>query len=150
MWLQFCQKCHLENVLLNMSCLPGTSIDFLNSEHRGTRRKFFCILLSPPVFGCLWILTNLTLPVECNHCLKMWRIVEIAKFHVVFFFNKFIYLFVYFWLRWVFIAASGLSLVAAGGGYSSLQCEGFSLQWLLLWSTGSRHTGFSSCGTRAQ
>ena len=28
-------------------------------------------------------------------------------------------------------------------------CEGFSLQWLLLlWSTGSRHAGFSSCGTR--
>ena len=30
-----------------------------------------------------------------------------------------------------------------------MQCTGFSLRWLLLlWSTGSRHTGFSSCGTR--
>ena len=30
---------------------------------------------------------------------------------------------------------------------SSLRCAGFSLQWLLLlWSTGSRHAGFSSCG----
>ena len=27
-------------------------------------------------------------------------------------------------------------------GYSLLQWAGFSLQWLLLWSTGSRHAGF--------
>ena len=34
--------------------------------------------------------------------------------------------------------------------YSSLQCAGFSLWWLLLLqSTGSRHMGFSSCGLRA-
>ena len=45
----------------------------------------------------------------------------------------------------------GLSLVAASGGYSSLQCVGFSLRWLLLLrSRGSRRTGFSSCGTWAQ
>ena len=63
--------------------------------------------------------------------------------------NKFI-LFIYFWLRWVFVAARGLSLVVASGGYSSLQREGFSLWWLLLsWSSGSRRVGFSSCGTRA-
>ena len=36
----------------------------------------------------------------------------------------------------------GLSLVAASGGYSSLQCMGFSSQWLLLLqSMGSRHAG---------
>ena len=64
--------------------------------------------------------------------------------------NKFIYLFVCFWLHWVFVAARGLSLVAASGGYSLLQCMGFSLQWLLLlWSMGSRCTGFSSCGSWA-
>ena len=39
---------------------------------------------------------------------------------------KFFYLF-YFWLCWVFVAARGLSLVSASGGYSSLQCTGFSL-----------------------
>ena len=38
----------------------------------------------------------------------------------------------YFWLRWVFVAALGLSLVAARGGYSLLQHAGFSLQWLLV------------------
>ena len=55
-----------------------------------------------------------------------------------------------FWLHWVFVAVRRLSLVVASGGYSSLRCAGFSLWWLLLlWSTGSRHTGFSSCGSRA-
>ena len=54
-------------------------------------------------------------------------------------------------IYWVFVAAHGLSLVAASGGYSSLRCTGFSLQWfLLLRSTGSRHASFSSCGTQAQ
>ena len=73
--------------------------------------------------------------------------------HDFFFLNKFIYLFLAaLGLRcWVFVAVRGLSLVAASGGYSSLQCVGFSLRWLLLlWSTGSRRVGFSSCGTRAQ
>ena len=66
-------------------------------------------------------------------------------------FLKIIYLFIYFWLCWVFIAAHGLSLVAASRGYSSLRCGGFSLRWLLLLgSMGSRHTGFSSCGAWAQ
>ena len=70
----------------------------------------------------------------------------------IFYFKRIIYfiLFIYFWLRWVFAAARGLSLLVANGGYSSLRCTGFSLRWLLLLrSTGSRHVGFSSCGTRA-
>ena len=63
----------------------------------------------------------------------------------------FIYLFIYFWLSWIFVAACGLSLVAVSRGYSPLRCTGFSLRWLLLLrSTGSRHAGFSSCGARAQ
>ena len=67
------------------------------------------------------------------------------------FFNLFFKNLFYFWLCWVFVAAHGLSLVAASEGYSSLRCAGFSLQWLLLLqSTRSRRAGFSSCGTRAQ
>ena len=59
-------------------------------------------------------------------------------------------LFIYFWLRWVFVAARGLSLVVVSRGYSLLRCAGFSLRWLLLLrSTGSRHAGFSSCGSWA-
>ena len=82
-----------------------------------------------------------------------------------------VYLFIYlFSLCWVFVAARRLSLVAASGGYSSLRCMCFSLQWLLLLqSTGSRCEGsvvvahrlsscgswplecrLSSCGARAQ
>ena len=45
--------------------------------------------------------------------------------------NLFI-LFIYFWLRWVFIAAHRLPLVAVSRGYSLLQWAGFSLRWLLL------------------
>ena len=67
----------------------------------------------------------------------------------LFFINLFY--FIYFWLHWVFVAAHGLSLVVASGGYSSLPYAGFSLRWLLLLrSMGSRRMGFSSCGTRAQ
>ena len=63
----------------------------------------------------------------------------------------------YFWLHWVFVAVRGLSLLVASGGYSSLQCVGFSLRWLLLcgaWDLGSRASvvaarGLSSCSSRA-
>ena len=64
---------------------------------------------------------------------------------------SFFFFFFYLWLRWVFVATCGLSLVAASRGYYSLWCAGFSLHWiLLLQSTGSTCVGFSSCGTWAQ
>ena len=66
-------------------------------------------------------------------------------------FSKLFFLRVVFfvWLWWI-CAACGLSLVAESGGYSSLWCAGFSLQWLLLLkSTDSRVHGLSSCGSRA-
>ena len=67
-----------------------------------------------------------------------------------FFKNKFIYLFIYGWVGSTLLRA-GFSLVAAGGGYSSLRGTGFSLRWvLLLRSMGSRRAGFSSCGIQAQ
>ena len=70
---------------------------------------------------------------------------------IALFFLNLCILFTYFWLHWVFVAVRGLSLVAASGSYSSLWRAGFSSWWPhLLWSTGSRLTGFSSCGTRAQ
>ena len=63
-------------------------------------------------------------------------------FSFFFFFNKFIYLFIYFWLCWVFVSVRGLSLVAASGGHSSLRYAGLSLSRpLLLRSTGSRRAG---------
>ena len=83
---------------------------------------FFCFLFIYLLFVCLFVRSF------------------IRSF--VFFLNKFIILFIYFWLRWVFVAVCGLSLVVASGGSSSLRCMGFSLQWLLLLqNTGSRHAG---------
>ena len=67
--------------------------------------------------------------------------------HLIFFPHLFIYF--YFWLCWVFIAAHGLSLVAESRGYSLVQCTGFSLcGLLLLWSTGSRARVLSSAAPR--
>ena len=85
------------------------------------------------------------LAIQCA-VVRMWGL-ELSSY---FFFSSYIYLFIY-WLRWVFVVARGLSLVAPSRGYSWLWCTGFSLWWfLLLWSTGSRRVGFSSCGTRTQ
>ena len=103
-----------------------------------------------------WIGLFVFLILSCMSCLYILEInpLSIALFatHMLFFFNINLFiLFIYFLLHWVFIAARGLSLVAVSGGYSSLRCAGFSLTWLLLlWSTGSRLVGFSSCGTWAQ
>ena len=67
---------------------------------------------------------------------------------VVFSFLRLIYL--------LFLAVLGLRCCVwtccscSEWGYSPLWCLGFSLRWpLLLWSTGSRRAGFSSCGSRA-
>ena len=56
--------------------------------------------------------------------------------------NTFCLLFIY-WLLWVFVAGHGLSLVAAGWGYSSCSVRA-SLRWFLsLPSAGSK-----ACGLR--
>ena len=74
----------------------------------------------------------------------------VSSFSLFFLFNKFIYLFIFGCVGSSLLRA-GFSLVAVSGGYSSLQCAGFSWRWLLLLrSMGSRRAGFSSCGTRAQ
>ena len=74
--------------------------------------------------------------------LNRWTTREVPPYYFILFY-LFVYLFIYlFWLRWVFVAARGLSLVAASRGCSALRCAGFSLRWLLLLrSTGSRRTG---------
>ena len=92
-------------------------------------------------FWWMYVSRNLSFHLGCPIC---WYIIV---YSILFFFN--IYLF-NFWLHWVFVPVCRLSLVAASGGYSSLQCVGFSLWWLLLLqSTGSRRVGFSSCATWA-
>ena len=59
--------------------------------------------------------------------------------------------FVSFWLRWVFVAARRLSLVAASRGYSS-HCGGFSCceaRALGTRASAIAARGLSSCGSRA-
>jgi len=65
------------------------------------------------------------------------------------FFKKW-FIYFYFWLYWVFVAARRLSLVVEGGGFSVSCCVGFSLWWpLLLRSTGSRARRLSRCNAWA-
>ena len=45
-----------------------------------------------------------------------------------YYFFKLINYFIYFWLRWVFVAAHRLSLVVASGGYSSLAVHGLLIE----------------------
>ena len=67
-------------------------------------------------------------------------------------------IFIYLWLCWVFIAPHRLSLVVVNGGYSLLQCAGFSMQWLLFCRAqvlGTRASVVAAhrlinCGTGAQ
>ena len=61
---------------------------------------------------------------------------------------------IYFWLRWVFVAACRLSLVAASRGYSSLQClEALESRLSSWWRTGlvaPRHVGSSRTRARTR
>ena len=60
----------------------------------------------------------------------------------------YLFLLIYFWLHWIFIALLGLALVVVSGGLSLLWYSAFLLRWLLfLWSMGSKYMGFSSCSS---
>ena len=70
--------------------------------------------------------------------------------------KTFIFIILFIYSIYVFLAVlgprccMGFSLVEVRWGFSLVVCTGFSLQWLLLLrSTGSRPTGFSSCGSWA-
>ena len=59
-----------------------------------------------------------------------------------FFKKKYLFIYIYSWLCWVFVSVRGLSLVVASRGHSSSRCTGLSLSRpLLLRSTGSRRAG---------
>ena len=64
-----------------------------------------------------------------------------------------IYLFIYFWLRWVFVAVRGLSLVVTlRCGARASHCGGFSCcraQALGVWASVVVARGLSSCGLLA-
>ena len=93
-------------------------------EMQKQSRRSYIILIS----FFLSVTVFVTLMNEILMLLLHFQITIFLNFFKVFF----IYFFVYFWMRWVFIAMHGLSLVVASRGYSSLQWGYFSLQWLLL------------------
>ena len=73
---------------------------------------------------------------------RSWKLMSTQRPDCEFFLKINLFIYIYFWLCWVFVSVRGLSLVAASGGHSSLQCAGLSLSWpLLLRSTGSRRAG---------
>ena len=73
---------------------------------------------------------------------------ELFAYLYVFFGEMSLYLFI--WLCWIFLAVWGLSLFVLHGSYSPAVVCGFLISVAsLLQSMGSRHVGFSSCGSRA-
>ena len=65
-------------------------------------------------------------------------------------------LFIYFWLRWVFVAACGLSLVAVSGGFSCCRAWALGVRASVVVACGLSSGGswalerrLSSCGARA-
>ena len=142
---------------LGIRCEEGEAQEV---RQAGKNRKHFVLILEITSFHSLTPVSQLvTSDCPCHLNLPFLKFFLNTTFLVpemqilLFFFFFLIYvfiLFISFWLRWVFLAACVLSLVAASRGYSSLWCAGFSLWWLfLLRSSGSRHAGFSSCGLRA-
>ena len=61
-------------------------------------------------------------------------------------------LFIYFWLRWVFIGTGRLSLILASGGYSLLAVCGLLVEVASLVAEHGAvgHAGFINCGAWAQ
>ena len=88
-------------------------------------------------FWELLVLLNLFL--QAISSAMSWMFPKMVNSHSL----KSVYFFIYLWLCWVFVAALGLSLVVAGGGYS-LSCGFSSCE---AWALG--HMGFSSCSSWA-
>ena len=78
----------------------------------------------------LWFLSKIT----SRWLLKLTKVPTVSAVHKssLLSYLLFLYLFIYFWPHWVFIAAHGLSLVAVRRGYFLDVMHGFSLWWLLL------------------
>ena len=122
-------------------CMQFTELRFFRKSHSATKHTrldfsdtlsctvFYVLIFpfsffSPPSLLSLVMFSQFTF---LNHLVNLVHLLQSCFFY---------------WLRWVFVAACGLSLVAASRGYSLLQCMGFSLRWLLLLrSTGSRARG---------
>ena len=121
------------------------------------------MLFKKLVVGGAWVIKSLSFK-KALHLRPQYLDLDFQQVSLIFYFvfhiysctsfiyscTLFIYLFIFGCLESLLLSV-GFSLVVARGRYSLLRCTGFSLQWLLLlWGTGSRRVGFSSCGTRAE
>ena len=136
---QICWHLIVHNIPLQIFCISVVSITSFLCH-------FLFYLFGFSLFSSQWAWTEI---VHFVHPFK-----EATLDLLFFFLNYGFYVCMYvcssFWLHRVFVAVCRLSLVLASKGYSLLRCTGFSLLWLLvLQSTGSRHTAFSSCCMRA-
>ena len=131
------------NVVFSYNTLNAPVFVFMSRLSSMTLYLPACILLS-------WIILK-----KLINFIGFFQRISIWSFCFLFFFKIFIYLF--FWLRWVFVAARGLSLVAASRGSSSLQFMGFSFgrfsccgaQALAVRASVVVARGLSSCSSRA-
>ena len=89
--------------------------------------------------------------------MAIWEFSDLSSYHSFFFnINLFIYLFIYFGLRWVFVAACGLSLLVASGGFSCCGARALGTRASVVVARGLSSCGLwalerrlSSCGARA-
>ena len=105
----------------------------------------------PPPSGAFFLSPSSPSPAEAFHtpfliAVATWFSSLPSEYKPPFFF--FFFLCIYFWLRWVFLAAGSLSLVEASGTVLQLCCTGFSLGrcLLLMQSAGFRARGLRSRG----
>ena len=106
---------HLFTCLLNYLCIFFGEIPI----------QILCPFFNQVVFSLLsylYVLDTNKFLIKCMIC-KCFLSYYVLFSHFLFFF---------FWLCWVFVAALRLSLVTESRGYSLLPCVGFSLRWLLL------------------
>ena len=115
----------------------------------------FVIITTPPTFF-FWTTQQGTPPQGSNLCPLQWkhRVLITREFPRLYFLKNihyFIHLFILFLTVLSLFCCTSFSLAVVSGGYSLDVCRfliavgGFSL----LWSTGPRHMGFSSCSTQA-
>ena len=132
-----------------------------------TSWSFYCVQASPLQSEDCWRSQELSHMPKVSRPppgivdLRIWasQILDQDFFHLLHFANKinlqqiffkYFFQFIYLFVCFLFLAVLGLRCCALAFSSCSKQCTGFSLSWPLPpQSTGSRHTGFSCCGSRA-